>query len=141
MKDIMLKIVGLHVHDNVEEEQMELVTEGKMYEKGGVIYLTYDESEFTGMVGYKTRLRVDSNTVKMTRIGKDMGALTEMCFEKGERYTSLYDTPYGPVEMELLTNDLTSDLSYDGEGKVMIDYSISLKGLTEGRSKLNIEIV
>ena len=43
MKNIMLKIVGKQITgDNEEEtEQLELVTEGKYYEKDGVLYLTY----------------------------------------------------------------------------------------------------
>ena len=29
MKDVTIKIVGKHVHDNVDEEQMELITEAQ----------------------------------------------------------------------------------------------------------------
>lgn len=141
MKDIMLKIVGVHVHDNTEEENMELMTEGQLFERNGVLYVTYEESEFTGIPGCKTRLRLEGDSVKMTRIGKDVGVSTEMNFTKGKRHKSMYDTPYGPVAMEILTNDLKNDMTFEGTGGVMIDYTISLKGLTEGRSKLNIEIV
>ena len=38
MKDITLKIVGKHIYENVEEDQLELVTEGKLYKKDGRIY-------------------------------------------------------------------------------------------------------
>ena len=68
------------------------------------------------------------------------GIDTEICFEKGKRYNGFYDTPYGTVEMEVLTNELTNTVNAADGGVVDIDYNISLKGLTEGRSRLNIEV-
>lgn len=140
MKDITIKIVGKHVHDNIDDEQMELITEAQMYERNGVLYLLYNESEFTGMEGIKTRLRIDGNTLKLSRTGKP-GLDSEMRFEKGKRFEDRYHTPMGPVALEILTNDLVNTLSYEGTGKLSVDYSISLKGMTEGRSKLEIEIL
>lgn len=138
MKDVTLKITGKHIHENVEEEQLELVTEGKLYQRGDNIYLTYDESEFSGMEGCRTRLTLSDNIVRMTRHGSAVGIDTEIRFEKGKRYNGFYDTPYGTVEMEVLTNELKNTVSAENGGEVDIDYSISLKGLTEGRSRLNI---
>jgi len=140
MKDVTLKITGKHIHENVEEEQLELVTEGKLYQRGDNIYLTYDESEFSGMEGCRTRLTLSDNIVRMTRHGSAVGIDTEIRFEKGKRYNGFYDTPYGTVEMEVLTNELKNTVSAEKGGEVEIDYSISLKGLTEGRSRLNIQV-
>jgi len=140
MKNIRLKITGAHIYEEVEENQMELVTEGKFYQRAGNLYLTYDESEFSGMKGCKTRLTLKGNTVRMTRKGSAVGIDTEIHFEKGKRYSGFYDTPYGPVEMEVLTNELSNTVDFEDGGIVDIDYSISLKGLAEGRSRLNIEV-
>ena len=41
----------------------------------------------------------------------------------------------------MLTNDVVNNVTADGKGYVNIDYHISLKGLSEGRSKLNIEVM
>ena len=139
MKDVRLKIVGKHIYEDVEEDQLELVTEGKLYQRGNNIYLTYDESEFSGMEGCRTRLTLSDNVVRMTRHGSAVGIDTEICFE-GKRYNGFYDTPYGTVEMEVLTNELTNTVNAADGGVVDIDYNISLKGLTEGRSRLNIEV-
>ena len=43
--------------------------------------------------------------------------------------------------MEVLTNKLENTLSEQGDGHIDIDYSISLKGLMEGRNKLNITLM
>ena len=77
----------------------------------------------------------------MKRVGKNVGIDTEIEFEKGKRYTGYYDTPYGTIEMEVLTNHIENNLRSDGTGSLDIDYHISLKGLLEGRNKLNIELM
>lgn len=140
MKDITLKINGAHIYDNVEQEELEFVTEGKFHKKGDTFYLTYDESKLSGLEGCKTRLTLREGVVSMTRRGSSVGIDTEIRFEKGKRYTGLYDTEFGPVEMEVLTNELTNTVTPEGKGTVKIDYHISLKGFAEGRSKLNIEV-
>lgn len=142
MKKITMKITGTQVTEGQPEDKMEFVTEGDLYERGGAVYLIYEESEISGMPGCKTRLKLTKDTVKMKRIGDNvMGAGTEMRFENGKRYSSYYSTPYGPIEMELLTNHLENNLTAEGTGYVSIDYNMSLKGLVESRNKLTIQLV
>ena len=142
MKDIMLKIVGRQiVGDSQEEEQIEFVTEGKLYEKNDATYLVYEESEVSGMPGCKTTLKMKGDTIRMKRFGSGMGIDTAIEFKKGYRFEGFYDTPFGAIEMEVLTNELENTLTPEGTGEVNIDYHVSLKGLSEGRSKLNIEII
>ena len=142
MKDIMLKIVGKQVTIDTEEEQLEFVTEGKYYVKDDSVYLLYDESEFSGMEGCTTSLKITGDHIKMQRYGDSIGLDTEIVFEKGKRFKGFYDTPYGSVEMEVLTNDVVNRIKKDeGRGTLNIDYHISLRGLSEGRSILDIEII
>ena len=142
MKDIMLKIVGKQVISEAEEEQLEFVTEGKYYVKGESVYLLYDESEFSGMEGCTTSLKITGENIKMKRFGETIGIDTEIEFEKGKRFKGYYDTPFGSVEMEVLTNDVVNNIiETEGKGRLNIDYNISLKGLSEGRSILDIEII
>lgn len=142
MKEIMLKIVGKQIMADVEEEQVELITEGRYYEKGDAVYLVYDESEFSGMEGCTTSLKITGDKIKMKRYGQLIGMDTEIEFEKGKRFKGYYDTPFGSVEMEVLTNDIVNTIKgSEGKGSLNIDYHISLRGLTEGRSKLDIQII
>ena len=141
MKDIMLRIVGRQLSADMEEMQLEFITEGQIYEKDQSLYLIYEESEFSGMPGCRTKLEFTEGSIKMSRFGQ--GALTEneIEFKKGKRYTGYYDTPFGAVEMEVLTNEIENSLTAHGTGSVKIDYHISLKGLAEGRNRLNIEVM
>lgn len=141
MKEIMVKIKGHQVSPDAGEDTMEFVTEAKLYERGKALYLIYEESELSGVPGCKTRLRMSGDKVQLKRFGEGAGIGNEIKFEKGKRYTGLYDTPFGAIEMEVLTNTIENTLSAEGDGQLDIDYSISLKGLIEGRNRLNITLM
>ncbi|MDO4745581.1 MAG: DUF1934 domain-containing protein [Bacillota bacterium] len=141
MKEIMVKIKGHQISEEAGEDSMEFITEAKLYDKGEALYLIYEESELSGIPGCKTRLKLKGNQVQMKRIGEDGSSGHEIRFEKGKRYSGFYDTPFGAIELEVLTNKLENTLSADGKGHVDIDYSISLKGLLEGRNRLNITLM
>lgn len=142
MKDIMLRITGKQVTGESEEEKMEFVTEGRFYEKDDSIYLLYDESDFSGMEGCTTSLKITGDKVRMKRYGDTISLDMAIEFEKGKRFKGFYDTPFGAIEMEVLTNSVINRIeSGAGKGSLDIDYHISLRGLTEGRSLLNIEIM
>ena len=141
MKEIMVKITGHQVNDEGGEDSMEFITEAKLYKRGDAIYLIYEESEVSGIPGCKTRLKFKGDEFQMKRFGEGAGIGNEIRFVKGKRYTGFYDTPFGAIEMEVLTNKLENNLSEEGQGELDIDYSISLKGLLEGRNRLNITLM
>ena len=141
MKDIMLKITGTQIGLDSEEQQMEFITEGKLYERGGALYLVYDESDISGEAGCRTTLKYTENKVRLRRFGKHLGRQTVLEFEKGKRYNGLYTMEFGSLPMEILTNSLEGNISESGKGRIDIDYNISLRGLLEGRNKINIEIM
>lgn len=147
MKDIMLKIIGRHVvHEkgrDEEEDVLEFMTEGQLYEKGDALYLLYKESDLSGMEGCTTSLKITDDKVRMKRFGHALPIDTVIEFEKGKRFEGYYDTPFGAIELEVLTNDIENHISSseDKKGMLAIDYHISLRGMSEGRSKLNIEVL
>jgi uncharacterized beta-barrel protein YwiB (DUF1934 family) len=140
MKDITLKITGKQISADQEEDQMEFVTEGKLYEKNGALYLIYEESEFSGMPGCKTSLKMTPECIRMKRIGESSAFGMDFVFEKGKRFQSSYRTPYGVFDMEVLTNNVVNNLTPEGTGDIFIDYHTSLNGMREGRNCLSIEV-
>jgi len=141
MRDITLKITGKQCFQDVEEDQMEFVTDGKIYLKDGNIYLIYDESEVSGMAGCKTTLKITDNSVKMRRIG-DVGFGTELYFEEGKRFCTIYNTPYGPMDMEVMTRWIDDKMDRENlSGSIDIKYEISLQGIAEGRNRLTIDVM
>ena len=141
MKDVLVKIKSRQINNETGEDEMEFVTEAKLYRRNGSIYLLYDESEFSGIPGCKTRLRLRGQELQMKRLGEGAGIGNEILFKKGQRFTGLYDTPFGPIELEVLTNELANDITEEGKGSIDVDYDVSLKGLAEGRNTLNITLM
>lgn len=139
MKNIMLKIIGKQMNKNGEEEVVELITEGKYYKKGETTYLVYEEGEMSGFEGCTTTLKITDDTIKMKRFGT---ASSEIEFKKGKKFRVHYSTPYGNFDMEVLTQEINNKLvKGEAKGFLDIEYDISLKGLSEGRNKINIEIM
>ena len=145
MKDIMVRLTGRQVNkDNeIDDDQIEFVTEGKAYKKDGSTYIVYEEGEMSGLENVKTTLRIgDDGEIRMKRFGRNVIMDTVMEFKKGKRFNSIYHTPYGSFEMEVLTNNIVNDIEPENlTGTLFIDYDIALKGLSESRSMLNIELM
>ena len=141
MKDITLKITGKQSYEDKEEVQMEFVTEGRFYLRGDSVYVIYDESELSGMTGCKTTLKVKDDTVLMRRVGTE-GYRSELYFEKGKRFGSTYETPFGPMGVEVVTGTVNCDMDTEnGSGHISIEYNVSLEGLAEGKNQLHIDIL
>ena len=140
MRDITLKIVGKNNIDE-EEETIEFVTEGKLYERDGSLYIVYDETELLGMPGCKTSIKIQPGKVKMARFGLNKEKTTEMEFEKGKRYQNKYSTDYGVFSLELVTNEMLQDMNYQEGGELLLDYHVSLNGLGDARNILKVEVI
>ena len=137
MKDIMLKITGKTAD---KDDGIEFVTEGKLFSRGALYMIQYPESELSGLEGCTTSLTVGKDKIRLRRTGEPLAVDTVMEFEKGKRFQGYYETPYGPLGMEILTNSIIREISEEGSGRLSIDYSVSLKGLSDARKVLDIEL-
>lgn len=145
MKNIMLKITGktIFAHgpnikpETSQEDTIEFTTAAALASRGGITRITYDETELSGVEGCKTMITINGQKLKMQRSGRDLPSGTIMEFEEGKRYHGLYETPYGNIGMEILTNSV----NFESENKISVDYSLSLQGLVESRNKLDIEVI
>lgn len=138
MTKVLIKIHAKQKNKEFDDDVMDLLTEGKHYNKNGVIYLMYEETELSGVKGCVTSLKIDKGVIKLKRYGVKS---KEMVFEKGKRFTGLYETPMGFFEMELLTNRIDNNLTDGGSrGTLEIEYDVSLKGLMEAHNILEIKV-
>lgn len=137
--NIMLKILSTQISRAGEDEQVEFITEGKYYQKNNAVYLVYQETEVLGIDGNVTTLKIRDEKVRMKRYGP---VNTEMYFEQGKRVTGEYETPFGSMPMELLTNQVINQLNQEtGKGMISIDYDLSIRGLAGSHNRLNVEIL
>jgi len=79
--------------------------------------------------------------LRMKRIGRAGGG-TEMYFEVNKRFTSTYRTPYGPMDIEILTRSVNNEFDMETlSGNVAVCYDVSLQGMAEGKNKLEINVM
>ena len=124
------------------EDNIEVTTEGFLYNKGKSTYITYDEVEDGGLENTKTILKLEGDDkLQIRRYGKDEGAgMMDMQLEEGVLNITRYVIPTGNLEMEIYTNKVESSLDEDGFGKISADYKIKMKPYVNLRNKLEIEV-
>ncbi len=133
---VLLYIQGEQYYDGIDPDSVELMTEGTMEVQGDIYRLTYQESELTGMAGTTTTFEVCGPQVILTRAGC---VNSQMVFEEGQQHTSLYETPYGELSIDVQTSHLQHTLSEQG-GKMEIHYSIAVEHSVAGRNTFKIRI-
>ncbi len=142
MKNIMIRIIGRHSDTDGSSELVEFVTEGAIYDRNRSLYIIYEEGEMSGLPNVKTTVKISGDgSIIMKRNGTETDPGTRMHFNKGKRYEGLYNTPYGPFQMEILTNRIVDSIDREElTGSLLVDYDISLKGLSESRTQLYMEL-
>ena len=140
MKDVLVKIVGAHGYGE-DEDPIEFMSEGKMgkYEDG--IFIEYEESELAGMPGCVTRVEITGPVISVVRKDKAGGILGTLTFEKGNRHEGEIETPMGPIKVEILADNVSNNVTYENKGGIVVDYTVSLQGIGESRSSLNMTIL
>ena len=133
---VLLSIRGEQYFDDVDPDETELITEGTMTLAGDEIRLSYEESELTGMKGTTTAFSLRNGQVVLTRTGT---VNSRMVFEEGRQHTSLYETPFGELTVDIQTSRLRHNLTERG-GIMEIRYSIAVEHTVTGRNCFKIRV-
>ena len=133
---VLLSIRGEQYFDDIDPDATELMTEGTMEVTEDGIVLSYEESELTGMEGTTTTFEVKGPRVTLSRSG---AVNSQMVFEEGRQHTSLYETPFGELSVDIQTSELKHNLSERG-GLMEIKYSIAVEHTVTGRNCFKIRV-
>ena len=131
---VLLSIRGEQYFDGIDPDETELMTEGTMVLTEDGMVLSYEESELTGMEGTTTTFEVKGPRVTLTRSG---AVNSQMVFEEGRQHTSLYETPFGELSVDIQTSELKHNLTERG-GLMEIKYSIAVEHTVTGRNCFKI---
>lgn len=131
-KKILLTIKGSHIGVDGEQSSVELITEGRLFEKDGVVYIEYEESEISGKEGTKTLISIDDNAVSMERSGTSW---SQLFFEPGKSYINSLVTPFGAMQMEIYPTRVKYELG-EQEGRLDLKYRMAIDGITTGTNEL-----
>ena len=133
---VMLSIRGEQYFDGIDPDATELMTEGTMVLTEDGMVLSYEETELTGMEGTTTTFEVKGPQVILTRTGT---VNSQMVFEEGRQHTSLYETPFGELTVDIQTSTLKHNLTQRG-GVMEIKYSIAVEHTVTGRNCFKIRV-
>lgn len=101
-KEILLSISGLHMLEG-EDGNVEMVTAGDYYHRNGKHYILYDEV-VEGISGHiSNRIKISGDSVEVTKKGLTN---TQLIFEKGKKHMTRYQTPYGILDLGVLTREV-----------------------------------
>ena len=132
----MLSIRGEQYFDGIDPDAQELMTEGTMTLTEDGMVLAYEETALTGMEGTTTRFQIRGPRVILTRSGT---VNSQMVFEEGRQHTSLYETPFGELSVDIQTSVLRHNLTERG-GLMEIKYSIAVEHTVTGRNCFKIRV-
>ena len=133
---VLLTIRGEQYFDDVDPDETKLMTEGTMEITDAGYLLSYQETELTGMEGTTTTFEVKEKQVILTRSGT---VNSQMVFEAGKQHTSLYETPFGELPVDIRTSSLRHNLSERG-GVMDIRYSIAVANTATGQNCFKIQV-
>ena len=134
-KEILLSIAGLHMVDE-EGGNVEVVTAGDYYNRGGKHYVVYDEV-VEGMNGHiSNTIKIGENSLEVLKRGLTN---TRMVFEEGKNTLTRYQTPFGVLDLGILAREVKIEESEEVID-VAVDYVLEVneEQLAECNIKMNI---
>jgi uncharacterized beta-barrel protein YwiB (DUF1934 family) len=135
-RPVILIRAGEQYFDGADPDATELMTEGTLAATPEGFLITYQESSLTGMEGTTTSFEIRGRQVLLTRTGK---VNSQMVFEEGRQHTSLYETPFGELSVDIQTSRLRHSMTERG-GLLEIRYSIAVEHTVTGRNSFRIRV-
>lgn len=129
-KNVIINVKGIQTDNGNDANALELITEGKYYQKGSNYYITYKESEVTGMLGTTTTLKVEDGVVTLMRFGK---VNSQFVFQKGQKHISSYETEYGNFTIGVYANNVDININAAG-GEIRVGYQVEIDSQSTGRN-------
>lgn len=127
-KSVIISVKGTQAANDRNADILEFVTEGRYYKKDEAYYVTYDESDITGMNGTKTTLMVTEGVVMLVRIGS---VNSQFVFQQGQKHISYYDTEYGAFTVGVLANEVDIKID-DSGGEIRVGYQLEIDNNNSG---------
>lgn len=133
---VILTVRGEQCFDGVDPDATELMTEGTLTATEEGFLLSYEETALTGLEGTTTTFEIRGPQVILTRSGK---VNSQMVFEEGRQHTSLYETPFGGMSVDIQTSRLRHNLTERG-GLMEVKYSIAIEHTATGRNCFKLRV-
>ena len=124
-KKVNLFTKSIQTDKTGDKSKIEFFVESSYVEKNDYIYITYKESEISGMEGTTTTLKINTNSLSILRFGTYNSKLE---FRQNEETLTNYQTPYGNIPITITTRLLEVDLRQDRKSNIHLKYSLEAEG-------------
>ena len=140
-QSVIISVEGTQRFIGEESQTVQVVTEGTMKREGDTVYLSYEESEVTGMEGTTTTFRIAPDRITLRRVELERtGAVqSKMVFEKGKKDISLYNVGFGALTIGVKARRLKNELGPNG-GHLEISYGIEIGEEVKGLNSFIIDV-
>jgi uncharacterized beta-barrel protein YwiB (DUF1934 family) len=134
--------IGLYIKSSQSDSNgvidgMEFYTEGRYYEKNGSRYVTYKESEISGLEGTTTILKLGEEEASLLRNG---ALSSRMTFRLNCETKNSYRTEYGIFELSIQTQELDINICNSMIDSVYLKYRLSINSGEAYTNEMTIEI-
>ncbi len=139
-KDVLITISGTQLEAGVEGaeyENIEVVSPATYYFKDGLHYIFYEEVHegVAGVTKNKITL-VENDYLEIVKKGV---ANSHMRFDCKNEHISVYETPFGNMQMGVETQILESKLD-DEEMKIKVSYALAINCEAYAQCEINMKI-
>lgn len=134
-KKVLISVKTVQYIDG-QPESVELITQGEYYRKDNEYFAEYEESEISGMEGTRTTMKINEDTLRIVRSGT---TTSDMMFKKGLNHVSLYNTPFGTLEVMIRPKKVDIEVNDDG-GNVRLEYRMEAFGMDSVDNALELKI-
>ncbi len=133
-KDVLITIVGTQF--DMGEEAIELKTLGTYYLKNGKHYLLFDEQPEDNGPITKNIVKMTEEHFEMTKKG---GSNSFMQFRPGQQTSTIYCTPVGDIQMDVLTHDM-SLIETAEEISANVKYALSINAQFVSECEVKVKV-
>ena len=132
--EIEIKVKSSQFSKETGHDGQEFSCTGKLEQRAGKYYIRYREPATEDSSPADVTIKVDGETVTLIRSGD---AHSHFVFEKGQRNTSKYITPYGAFLMSVMPKVVKISTNENG-GEINLGYSLSVNGVEQSENNFCI---
>lgn len=136
-KEVMVRIVGQHAGDAVNDEKLAGAAPGVYYERDGAQYILFEEKAEGFEETIKNRIKLKDNCLEISKQGP---LNSHMVFQEGMLHNSAYVTPYGRFLMGVRTKRFALE-EREESLQIQVDYELEMDDQFVADSKIDIFVI
>lgn len=134
-KDVLITILGKQDYEG-EQDEIEMVTIGRMEQTETGIFLRYEEQNEDNHRSVTTTITITNEIITLERAGT---ANSRMMIEQGQRHMCYYDTGFGQLMIGVFGEMVESDFDHTC-GSLYMKYTIDINSVLASCNEVTISV-